>query len=128
MQSAVNERQATLAVAYFDVRTREAQGAGDEGAYVIGQFPWIRPLFAHQDADQHLANSAYHQCDGEMRINIIGNNAVTLGHLEHERTRGELLVGEGYLDIQDFRIQNFRIRNFRRAAQCPDAKAKRWSQ
>ena len=74
-------------------------------------------MLAHQGADQRLADSAYHQRDGEMRINIIADDAVTLGCLEHERPRGELPVGEGYLDIQDFR----------RAAQCSDDEgAKGW--
>ena len=53
-------------------------------------------------SDQRLANSADHQRNGEMWIDVMGNKAVTLRRLEHERAAGELFVGESPLDIQDF--------------------------
>jgi hypothetical protein len=58
-------------------------------------------LFAHQDTDKRLANSADHQRNGEMWIDVIGNEAVTLRRLEHARSAGKLSVGESSLDIQD---------------------------
>src|SRR5205823_9021655 len=57
---------------------------------------------ARQGTDKGLANSADHQRNGEMWIDVIGNEAVTLRRLEHARAAGELPVGESPLDIEDF--------------------------
>ena len=65
---------------------------------------------AHQGTDQGLANSADHQRNGEMRIDVIPNDAVAPGRLQHQRAGGELPVGKGCLDIQHFGC----------AAQCSD--------
>ena len=80
----------------------QAQGSGHEGPNFIREFLRIGSLFAHQGADQGLANSADHQRNGEMWIDVIGNEAVTLRRLEHACAAGELSVGESPLDIQDF--------------------------
>ena len=53
-------------------------------------------------ADKRLANSADHQRNGEMWIDVIGNEAVTLRRLDHACAAGELFVGESPLDIEDF--------------------------
>jgi hypothetical protein len=52
--------------------------------------------------NQGLANSTDHQRNGEMRVDVIGNDAVTLSRLEHERAGSKLSVGEGCLNSQDF--------------------------
>ena len=69
-------------------------------------------MFAHQGTDQGLANSADHQRNGEMWIDVIGNEAVTLRCLDHACAAGELFVRESPLDIE----------HFRRAAQSADDK------
>jgi hypothetical protein len=98
---------------FFDAGDRrQAQGSGHECPNFICELAWIGSLFAHQDTDQGLANSADHQRNGEMRIDVIGNDAVTLGRLEHKRAGSKLSVGEGCLNIQDFGC----------AAQRPDDK------
>ena len=79
----------------------QAQGSGDEGPNFIREFLRIGSLFARQGADKSLTNSADHQRNGEMWIDVIGNEAVTLRRLEHARAAGELSVGESPLDIQD---------------------------
>ncbi len=92
-----------VAIVFFDAGARsQAQGSGHECPNFIREFPRIRALFAHQGADQRLANSADHQRNGEMRIDWTGNEAVTLRRLDHACAAGELLAGESSLDIEHF--------------------------
>jgi len=87
---------------FFDAGAgRQAQGSGHEGPNFIREFLRIGSSFAHQGSDKRLANSADHQRNGEMWIDVIGNKAVTLRRLEHACAAGELFVGESPLDIED---------------------------
>jgi hypothetical protein len=90
----------------------QAQGSGHEGPDFIRKFLRIRSLCAGQDTDQGLTNSADHERNGQMRSDVIGDEAVTLCRLEHSRAGGKLSVGESPLDIQ----------HFGRATQSPDDK------
>jgi hypothetical protein len=93
-----------VATVFFDGgASRQAQGSGHKSPDFIREFLRIGALFARQGADQGLANSADHQRNGEMWIDVIGNEAVTLRRLEHARATGELLGGESPLDIEDLR-------------------------
>ena len=100
---AVAQRQATLSRPFFfDAGAgRQAQGSGHEGPNFIREFLRIGASFARQNTDKGLANSADHQRNGEVWIDVIGNKAVTLRRLEHARSAGKLSVGESSLDIQD---------------------------
>src|SRR6185295_6784177 len=100
-----------VATVFFDAgASSQAQGSSHEGPNFIPEFLRIGSLFAHLHSDHRLANSADHQRNGEMWIDVMGNKAVTLRRLEHERAAGELFVGESPFDIQ----------NFGRAAQSAD--------
>ena len=88
---------------FFDAGAgSQAQGAGHEGPDFIREFLRIGSLFAHQGTDKRLANSADHERNGEMRSDVIGDEAVTLRGLDHSCAAGKLPVGEGSLDIEDF--------------------------
>ena len=91
-----------VAASFFDAGVScQSQGSGHEGPNFIREFLRIGASFARQNTDKGLANSADHQRNGEVWIDVIGNKAVTLRRLEHARSAGKLSVGESSLDIQD---------------------------
>ena len=101
---AVAQRQATLSRPFFLMPApavrRRAPAMKAQISSVSFSGSGRCSLIRH--SDQRLANSADHQRNGEMWIDVMGNKAVTLRRLEHERAAGELFVCESLLDIQDF--------------------------